>query len=157
MRTQSDAENQGRAAACHCDAQRLALAHPGRDLYVDGARTSALVEHDATLGAGKGLFHGDIQVTRIRLGRRRACPTAEKGGEKIAETIDIGKPLAARLPETLRPIRRRPELLTRPVVSSQVIVGRTLVRIAQHFVSLLKLFALALGVLFLSAVGTLLA
>ena len=44
-------------------------------------------------------------------------------------------------------------MLTRPVVSSQLIVGRALVRVAQHLVSLLKLFELALGVLFLADIG----
>src|ERR1700688_3632375 len=135
MRTQSDAENQGCAAAGTGDAQRLAIADAGWDLHVDGARTAALVERDTALRARKGLFHGDIQVTRIRLGRRRSCRTTEKAGEEIAEAVEIGKPLAARLPESLRPIGRRPELLTCPVVASQLIVGRALVRVAQHLVS----------------------
>jgi len=34
-----------------------------------------------------------------------------------------------------------------------VVVGRALVRVAQHFVSLLKLFEFALGVLFLADIG----
>src|SRR5271170_2090117 len=105
MRTQSDAEYQGRAAAYPGDAQRLAIADSGRDLHVDEARAAALIERDPTLRARKGLFHSDIQVTRIRLGRG-SCRTAKKTGEEIAEAIEIGKPLTARMPETLRPIRR---------------------------------------------------
>src|ERR1700688_489180 len=115
MRTQSDAENQGCAAAGTGDAQRLAIADAGWDLHFDGARTAALVERDTALRARKGLFHGDIQVTRIRLGRRRSCCTAKKAREKITEAIEIGKPLAAGVPDTLQPIRRRSKLLTRAV------------------------------------------
>src|ERR1700722_3322106 len=136
------------------DAQRLALAHPWRDLHVDRARTAALVEHDAALRARKGLFDGHFQVARIRLGRRRPRRAPKQTGEEIAEAIEIGKPLtAAGVPETLRPIRRRPELLTGPVVSPQLIVGRTLFRIAEHLIGLLNLFEFGLRVLFLADVG----
>jgi len=46
-----------------------------------------------------------------------AVRAAEQAREKIAEAVQIGKPLAAAaLPEALGPIRRRPKLLPRPIV-----------------------------------------
>ena len=155
MGTQSDAEHQGRTAAGAGDPQRLALAHPRGDLHVDVARTAAIVDHDSTPRAGKRLLHGHFDVTRISLGLRPTRRTAKQAGKEIAEAVEVGKPLAAAtgVPEALRPIRRRPELLPGAVVPPQMIVGRAFVRIAQHFVGLLQLFELVLGVLFLAHVG----
>ena len=56
------------------------------------------------------------------------------------------------MPEALRPIGRRPELLSGAEVPAQLIVGRALLRIAQHLVGLLNLFEFVLGVLFLADV-----
>ncbi len=57
------------------------------------------------------------------------------------------------LAEPLFPIRGRAELLARSIVPAQLIVGRTLVRIPEDFVSLLDVFELRFGVLFLTDVG----
>ena len=64
-----------------------------------------------------------------------------------------GLPVAYGVTEALRPIRRRTELLSGAVVPPQLIIGRTLLRIAQHFVRLLNLFELVLGVLLFTNVG----
>ena len=56
------------------NSQRLALADSGRYLYIDRTRAAALAERDPSLGAGVSLFHGDVQVSGIRVGR---CGPAE--------------------------------------------------------------------------------
>ena len=82
MRTQSDAEHQGRAAADAGDPQRLAVADPRGDLHIDVARTAALVEHDAAFRAGKRLLHGHFEVTRIGLGLAAHPPHRRTGWRK---------------------------------------------------------------------------
>src|SRR5271165_537206 len=96
-------------------------------------------------------------MARVRFRRRRPCGTAEQAGEKIAEAIEVREPLAARMSETLRPIRGRAKLLTGPVVASQLIIGRALLGIAQHLIGFLNLFEAVLGVLLLADVRMILA
>src|SRR5450631_3580776 len=153
MRAQPDTEYQRGTAADARNAQRLALDDAGRDLHIDRARTAALIQRDAALGAGKRLLHRDLEEAGLHLGFRCPGSTAKKAREEIAETIEIGKALAARLPEALPPIGRRAKLLTRSVVSTELIIGCALVRIAEHFVGLLNLLEFALGVLLLADVG----
>ena len=81
---------------------------------------------------------------------------AKKTGEEIAETVHFRKALASRLPKALRPIRRRPKLLSVAEIAAQLVVGGALVRIAQHLVGLLNLFEFVLGVLFLADVRVIL-
>src|ERR1700683_1472137 len=82
---------------------------------------------------------------------RAHARAAKQAGEEIAEPIEIGESLAAaRIPESLRPVRRRPKLLPVAKITPQLIVCGTLIGVAQHFVGLLHLFEFVLGVFFLA-------
>ena len=65
--------------------------------------------------------------------------------------------MAARLTEVLLPVGRRPELLARPIVAPQAVIGGPLFGILEDLVGLLHVLELRLRVPFLAHVGVILA
>src|SRR5450631_1514742 len=163
MGPQFDPQYQG--ATGPANAQSLAVHDPRRDLDIDHACAAILADRYAPPGSRVGLLNRHVDLAAIGLGLRVAAwtaaghprPRSKQTGKEIAEPIQIGKTMAARLAEPLLPIGRRTELLARSVVAAQLVVGRTLVRIPEDFVSLLNVFELRFGVLFLTDVRMVLA
>ena len=65
--------------------------------------------------------------------------------------------MAPRELETLAPVGRRAEVLPRPPVRPELVVGRALLRVLEHFVGFLQLLEARLGVLLLADVRVVLA
>src|ERR1700677_3865026 len=152
VRAQSNSKNQRRASSGN--AQRLPLRDARRNLHIDLPLATVLVERDSPLGAAKCLFNRDVQMTSVRIGLRGVAATdacaAEQTGEEIAKTVEIRKSLAARVAKALRPVGRRPKLLSIAKIPAQLVVGSAFVAIAQDFVGLLYLFEFLFRVLFLA-------
>ena len=93
-----------------------------------------------------------------------AARSAEQRFEEIAEALATGAlveaetAIAGSVPVLLAEVRRRTEILARPIAArAQLVVGRALFLVAQHFVGFVDRLEALLGPLLLADVGVVLA
>src|SRR3569623_2135339 len=123
-------------------------------------------QRDAAVGTLQGVVEVDDDLGRVILALgaksrtsaaaavRPAETTTEQRLEEIAKRgrVTTGEAAAAEF-EARVPIRRRPELLTRLPVGAELIVGRALFGILEHFVGLTHFLELGFGIRLLAHVG----